>query len=45
MKFKETMLAIKVNGGKLFAVVKKGVGKYKNTSFLLIKPMRRREAK
>ena len=45
MKFKEMIMAIKVNGGKLFIAIEKGVGKHKTTIFLLIKPIRRREAK
>ena len=45
MKFKEMMMAIKVNGSKLFIAIEKGVRKHKNTAFLLIKPTRRREAK
>ena len=39
--FKEMILSIKCNGGKIFVAVEKGVGKHKNSAFLLMKPMMR----
>ena len=34
--FKEMILSIKYNRGRMFIVVEKGVGKHKNSAFLLI---------
>ena len=40
MKFKKMILVIKVNSSRLFVAIKKGVGKYINTVFLLMKPIK-----
>ena len=39
--FKEIILPIKYNGRKIFVAVEKEVGKYKNSAFLLMKPIMR----
>ena len=41
--FKEMILAIKINRKSLFLTVEKGVGKHKQSAFLLIKLMKRAE--
>ena len=36
--FKEMILLVKQNGSKLFVAVEKGIEKYKDSAFLLMKP-------
>ena len=45
MMFKEMILATKIGRKSLFIAVEKGVGKYKQSTFLLIKLMKRAEVR
>ena len=45
MMFKEMILVKNIGGQRLFIAVEKGVGKYKQSAFLLMKPTKRAEAR